>query len=346
MLVSSLVITSFSAKAAEGVEFKFSGQVSQAVTHADNGTDTDTIFVDNNNSGTRLRLKGKVDITPNVSAGVYWETQYQDNSSGAIDIGDSDNTSTFTSRIRDLWFKGGFGKVSLGQGDGAANGTSEVDNSGTWIADNSGDFLHGGLSFADSAGVKTLKLGKAFSNFDGLSRNNRLRYDTPSFGPLDLAVSVGQDKYEVGSRYSMKMGRGGKLGAALGWVDSSGPLPANQFQQVGMSASILLGSGLNFTGHYGKKMPDAGGVDPKGYYLKVGQKFGATKNQNVSLGYQKVDDLAAVGDEAKRLSLSYVYNIRNKGIELFVTGQKAELTRAGGSLEDLSTLSIGSRIKF
>lgn len=340
LLVAPLALTTFSANA-DNVEFKFSGQVSQAITQADNGTDTDTIFVDNNNSGTRLRLKGKVDVTPSLSAGVYWETQYQDNSSGAIDIGDSDNTSTFTSRIRDLWFKGSFGKVSLGQGNGAANGTSEVDNSGTWIADNSGDFLHGGLSFADSAGVKTIKLGKAFSNFDGLSRNNRLRYDTPSFGPLGLAASVGQDKYEIGTRYSMKMANGGKLGAALGYVDSK-----DKFTQVGLSASVLLGSGLNLTGHYGKKNPDAGGVDPKGYYLKVGQKFGATKNQMVSLGYQKVDDLAAAGDEAKRVSLSYVYNIPNKGIELFATAQKAELSRTAGDLEDLNTFSVGSRIKF
>lgn len=43
---------------AGAVEFSFSGQVSRALTFADNGVDDDTLFVDNNNSGTRLRLKG------------------------------------------------------------------------------------------------------------------------------------------------------------------------------------------------------------------------------------------------------------------------------------------------
>lgn len=341
LLISSLAAVSTSTQAAKGVEFKFSGQVSRAITYADNGTDSDTLFVDNNNSGTRLRLKGKVKINDGLSAGVYWETQYQDNSSGSIDIGDSDNASTFTSRIRDLWFKGGWGKVSLGQGNGAANGTSEVDNSGTWIADNSGDFLHGGLSFADGAGNKVIKLGKAFSNFDGLSRNDRLRYDAPSLGPLDLAFSVGQDKSEVGVRYSVKSPGGGKLGAALGWVDSK-----NKFTQLGMSASYLMANGFNVTGHYGERNLDGGGVDPSGYYLKVGQKFGSAKNHLVSLGYHKVQDLAAAGDDAKRYSLSYVYNIPHRGIEIFANYQNASLDRTGGSLEDLSALSVGSRIKF
>ena len=341
LIFSSLSVLTFSANAADGVEFKFSGQISRAITHADNGVDSDTIFVDNNNSGTRLRLKGKVDISESLSAGVYWETQYQDNSSSSIDIDDPDNSSAFTSRIRDLWFKGNWGKVSLGQGNGAANGTSEVDFSGTTIADYSGNNLDDGISFANNAGTKVVKNGAVFSNFDGLSRNDRLRYDTPSIGPLDLAFSVGQDKSEVAARYSLKMAGGGKLGAAVGWVDSK-----DKFSQVGLSASYLMPSGFNVTGHYGERDLDGSSVSPSGYYFKVGQKFGAAKNQDVSIGYQQVDDLAAVGDEAKRYNIAYVYHIPNKGIELFAVAQKAELDRTGGSLEDQTMLSIGSRIKF
>lgn len=341
MIISSLAATTFSVNAAEGVEFKFSGQISRAITHADNGVDSDTIFVDNNNSGTRLRLKGKVDISDSLTAGIHWETQYQDNSSSSIDIDDSDSQSAFSSRIRDLWFKGNWGKVSLGQGNGAANGTSEVDFSSTTIADYSGNNLDDGISFADSSGNKIVKNGDVFSNFDGLSRNDRLRYDAPSLGPLDLAFSVGQDKSEVGARYSLKLAGGGKAGAALGWVDSK-----DNFSQVGLSASLLLGSGFNVTGHWGERSLDGGGIDPSGYYIKFGQKLGSAKNHDVSIGYQKVDDLAAIGDEAKRLNLAYVYHIPNRGIELFAVAQKAELSRSGIDLEDQTTISIGSRIKF
>lgn len=108
-LIVSLASIPFTANAAENLEFKWSGQLSRALTFADNGADDDILFVDNNNSGTRLRLTGKVDISPGLTAGIHWETQFQENSSASIDIGDSDgsNGSGFTSRKRDLWFRQG-----------------------------------------------------------------------------------------------------------------------------------------------------------------------------------------------------------------------------------------------
>jgi len=350
LLASSLVVPLSSANAADNVEFKFSGQVSRAITFADNGTDTDTLFVDNNNSGTRLRLTGKVDLSPSLSAGVNIETQLQSNSSSSQDIGDADNSDVeinaagdkvslngFTTRIRDLWFKGGFGKVSLGQGNGAANGTSEVDFSGTTIVDYSGNNLDDGISFADSAGNKVITNGSVFSNFDGLSRNDRVRYDSPAFGPLGIAVSAGQDKSELGVRYSLKMGGGSKLGAAVGYVTDD----AKDFDQVGLSASYLTAGGFNVTGHYGEQDRNAG-VDPTSSYIKVGQKLG---KHSLSLAYHKVDDLAAAGDEATRTNLAWNYGL-GKGVEVYAGYQNASLDRTGGSLEDVDMFSVGSRIKF
>ena len=340
MLIPALAV-GFTANA-EKLEFKVSGQVSRALTYADNGTDSDTLFVDNTNSGSRLRVTGKVDISPSLSAGINIETQFEDNKSYSLDIGDSDNNNVFTSRKRDLWFKGGWGKVSLGKGDGAANNTSEVDNSGTWIANNAGDFLHSGLSFADSSGNKLVKMKQAFSDFDGLSRNNRIRYDTPKFGPVGVAVSKKQDGSEFALTYNQPMGGGSKLSGALGYVKDN----AANFKQLGLSASYLTAGGFSVTGHYGKKKPDGSSTDPKGLYLKLGQKFGSAKNHLVSVGYHKVDDLALAGDEAKRYNISYVYQIPKKGIEIFADVQRAKLSRSGGDLEDLDTVSIGSRIKF
>ena len=192
-LFTTFIAVPFTAHA--DAEVKLSGQINRAITFADNGVDDDVLFVDNNSSGTRFRLTGEMDVRPGLKAGIVWETQYQDNSSGAIDIGSSDNASTFTSRKRELWFKGGFGKFSLGQGSGAADGTSEVDYSGTnYVAEYSGNNLDDGISFADSAGNKLVKNGAVFDNFDGLSRNDRIRYDSPAYGPIGVAVSAGQDK--------------------------------------------------------------------------------------------------------------------------------------------------------
>jgi len=333
MTAASLIpMQAYGAKA----EVSISGQISRAVTFADNGVDTDQLFVDNNNSGTRLRLKGKTDLGNGNTAGVYWETQYQDNSSSSIDINDNDNSSAFTSRIREVWFKGGWGKLYLGQGNGAANGTSETDFSGTTIADYSGNNLDDGISFIGNA--TSVKNGSAFSNFDGLSRNDRLRYDLPMFGPLGIAVSTGQERSEIALRYSSKFGNGGKIGFALGQVTDD----AKEFDQLGISAAILFAGGFNIAVHVGDKDND-NGRDPSGTYIKVGKKTG---KHNVSLSFHTVDDNAADGDEAERTNISYVYNMAKMGVEIFGTYQLATLDRSGEDFEDMSYFAFGSRIKF
>lgn len=352
MLATTIsLLTASAANAADKVEIKLSGQVSRAITYADNGTDTDTLSVDNTNSGTRFRLTGKMNVNPNLKAGVAWETQYQDNSSFTTDIGDSDDggSGSLQSRKRELWFQGGFGKVSLGKGDGAANGTSEVDFSGTgYIADYSNNNLDDGLSFADAAGNKVILNRQVFSNFDGLSRNDRIRYDAPAFGPVGVAISAGQDKAEIGLRYKQALGGGSKIGAALGYVGSDNPGAANNFKQLGLSASYITSSGFNVTGAYGKRdlennPADPTRIDPQSMYIKLGQKFG---QHAVSVSYNVVEDLAQNGDEAERVNLAYVYKLNN-GIELFGMAQNASLDRTSGAdLEDVKQISIGSRIKF
>lgn len=319
-------------------EFSFSGQISRAVSQVDNGIDTDTLHVDNNNSGTRLRLKGQTDLENGTTAGVYWETQYQDNDSSAVDINDADTSSAFKSRIRELWFAGDWGKLYLGQGNGAANGTSEVDFSGTTIADYSGNNLDDGISFVSKSSATTVKNGDAMDNFDGLSRNDRLRYDLPKFWPIGIAVSSGQERSEVALRYSSKIGDGGKVGFALGQVSNDAAL----FDQFGLSASVLLANGFNVTVHVGEKDNDTG-ADPEGTYIKVGK---ITGQHHFSVGFQTVDDNAALGDEAERTNLSYVYNMAKYGVELFGTYQTSSLDRPGENFEDVDQLAFGSRIKF
>ncbi len=241
LISSGFILISASTSAATGttpltvdkINFTVYGQVNRAVTFADNGADSDTLFVDNTNSGSRVRIVGKTKLGINSSAGINIETQFEDNKGSALDIDGKDNNNVFTSRKRDLWLKGGWGKLSLGKGDGAANNTSESDNSGTWIANNAGDFLHGGLSFADNTGTKVIKMGKVFSDFDGFSRNNRMRYDTPEYGPLGIAVSKTSRGSELGLTYKQSLGGGSKLTGALGYVKES----KTDFQLLGLSVS-------------------------------------------------------------------------------------------------------------
>lgn len=335
---------------------ELSGQVSRAITYADNGVATDVFSVDNNNSGTRFRLKASNDVGNGIKGGIYWETQYQVNSSSGRDIDDADQgnnigdpdgtSSTATSRIRELWFSGGFGKVSLGKGNGAANGTSEIDYSGTFLADyaTANNLLGGGIHFREADNTDAGSKGSVFSSFDGASRNDRLRYDAPATGPVKLAGSVGQDLYELALRFAGKMGGGGKYGGGVGYVDRTG-----SSTQTNLSVSFLLASGTSFTGSWAEQSPDAStatNVDKSNIYFKVGQQFGNKKQHAASVSYQITEDRPTAGNEATSIMFAYLYNMA-KGVQLFAALGTAELDRtAGAAVEDLTTAHVGSRIKF
>jgi len=63
-----------------GVRLSFSGQVNRGVLFADDGEETETFFVDNDNSSTRFRFKAEGDIASNTVAGINIEIEAESNS--------------------------------------------------------------------------------------------------------------------------------------------------------------------------------------------------------------------------------------------------------------------------
>ena len=122
----------------DGTVIRFSGQLNMGVLHYDDGQDDFTNFVDNENSSSRVRFQ----IFSNTSEGLEvrsrpWRLStshwHQMLSASLIE----NPTGTF---IRSNIRKGGgclrkraFGKLWLGQGSMASDGTAEVDNSGTSV---------------------------------------------------------------------------------------------------------------------------------------------------------------------------------------------------------------------
>ena len=348
--LTALAVTAFLAPlAAEAakVNVKISGQVNRAVTYADNDIDDDIIFVDNNASGTRIRFTGDTEMAGGNKVGVHWETQYQDNSSSAIDIDDGDNSSTFSSRFREVWFSGAWGKFYIGQGNGAANGTAETDFSGTFIINNADTNLGDGVTFRD------LNTGDSLANsnvggFDGLSRNDRIRYDTPKLGPIVLSGDVGQDKFELAGRLRTSIAGGGKLGWSVGYWDTDDNGVGGGFGNGFVtSASVLLGNGFNVTGGWGRRDFDASGrEDSDWYYVKVGQMFGANQQHKVVVSYRQKDDADQEGDEKKEYGLGYLHHMKDYGVELYAGVYNRELDRPGVRVGDITLVHAGTRVKF
>ncbi len=142
---------------ADAVKFTASGQINKVMSDIDNGNESALGFFDNDFSGTRFRFKGSEELDNGITIGGY--TEYQMSGQGLSGAAFQPNgefgeaNGTLQERHTDIYASSSWGKVSLGQGNGAANGTSEVDLSGTWRT----DYVHGnqcalgGITFGNTS---------------------------------------------------------------------------------------------------------------------------------------------------------------------------------------------------
>ncbi len=353
--------------AAHAVKYKLSGQINRAAVYQNDGDRSDIQFVDNISSGTRWRLTGSEDIVNGMKVGFNWEWQNSQNPGGApIKFGDFGEAETM--RKAEVWFSGGWGKVSLGQGDGAGNGTTEVDLSDTWnvaytgrssfggavawrtsaggtITDGSG--APGTFSFDPDTGGSTadsataLTHGATFSHFDSFGRYDRVRYDSPALGPVTLAVSAGQsDKYEGAVRWSQGIG-GGQISAGLFYGVQNNVTKG----RYGGSVAYLFSFGTNLLVQYAENEPDAtGSTKGKNWYLKVGHKWG---NNAVSVGYGESKDVV-VGFKDKGFNIGFNHNIPKAKVDLYagLAGNTLDNSLGAASADDIYTVTVGTKLKF
>lgn len=340
-----VVAVSVFASPSYAFDFKVSGQLNRAVMSVDNGETSDTYFVDNTNSSSRFRFTGGGDISDSLEAGFNYEMEFESEPSVSVNEENSGgNTNKLDERIAEVYLKGAFGKVSLGQGDGAVNGLTHISLSGTGVASLLAHYsmIGGGIQFQENGLASGTTVRNAFSELDFESRYDRVSYASPGIGSLTLVASAGRKSdmvYEVGvtqsSEYSF-----GKVAAGIGFSQEkvSG---ADDNETLGGSASVLLNSGLNAAVSY-SELSDATERDPKNIAVQIGYKFG---NHATSIDYGITEDMHLKGDDGDVFSLNYVYKPA-PWIELYASGRQFNLDRKGSDYDDVVALLAGSRIKF
>jgi hypothetical protein len=356
LLVAAAVIMVVSTPI-NAVEVNLSGQINRALLYGDNGKDSELFFVDNDNSSTRIRVTGSEEVDGWGTFGFKGEWQFESNPSNEADIGAETGfgDNNFTERHMDIWLKSAYGKGSLGQGDMASNGTSEVDLSGTDVVTYSGvNDMGGGFTYLAPDGTKLppvagdpSTVGNTRSNFDGFGRQDRIRYDTTFLGPFTLSASLmGADQYDIAARYSAQLGGFGKLAAAaaVAFAKSERSKGEGDYDQFSSSASWLHGSGFNVTISYAKQdWNPSSHRDPDNIYVKLGYVKG---KHAVSVQWSWTNDVQVKGDEADTFGAGYVYNVV-KGIQLYAGGYIYGLDRSGvSSIDDVTTVMTGARVKF
>ena len=184
------------------------------------------------------------------------------------------------------------------------DGSAESDLSGTALAAylNVAAFA-GGLDFTNSAtgALSSIAVGAAFSNLDGLSRDDRLRYDTPDLGGLVLSSSLVD-----GGEWDAALAYGGafpalKVAAKVAYANQSA---TRNFPEEIVSGSLsgLHWSGLNLTLGGGLADDDDSTRDAIDFwYAKLGHisSIFTVGASHFSLDLGEYNDAAASGDEAR-----------------------------------------------
>jgi hypothetical protein len=261
-------------------------------------------------------------------------------------------------RKAEVWIKDErLGKVSLGKGDMASNGSSEVDLSSTTVLSYSGmaDW-GGGYFFRTNGGNFGPAIGRAWNNLDGDTRQNRIRYDTPSFGGFTLSASHRRDVADIAVRFK-KEWNSVRCAAAAAYAHDTGDKDYD-FENWSSSASCIhTPSGLNLTVAYADRDFGNGNgaafdaeVDTDFYYVKLGiaRRWNSHGKTAISIGYGETSDSVSQGDDTTALGIDFVQFIDSAALELFAGYRHWEYDddQVGISYQDMDHVIMGARMKF
>lgn len=334
-----------------------SGQVNRMLLYGGDGQESRVFHADNDNSSTRFRIIGEAGLG-GITAGVQFEFEFRSNNSNSdikIDQDTEDNTSaTLSERKIEVYFdRADLGRIWLGQGRTASDGTGEADLSGTNIVTNVDvEDLAGGLEFrnAVTGASSGIEIGDAFDSLDGGGRADRIRYDTPKFYGAKFSASHSDgDAWDLGLNYGAAYGET-NLKAGLGYRDASAT--ESNFTRVNASASILFSFGGNISVSYASDSfydELAARDDRNLYYVKLGyrtdeiSRFGATA---FSLDYYTSRDQGTAGEKSAAFGLAVVQKVPRIGTDFYVGLRNHALERTGLALEDILVAATGARVKF
>jgi len=349
-----------------GNSVTISGQVNKAVLYFDDGKTERAAVVDNDNSGTRFRILGSGKVNEAVSVGTAIEVEFQDNAANNYSIGDASASnggtgtdafgqSTFNQRRAEAYIKHKqFGKISIGQGPTASDGTAETSLSGAGMAAGGGvNFNDAGQSIRTSNQADnvfgTTTWGDKMTNLDGLSRSDRVRYDSPTFAGFQVSGSaLSGGAGDVALRYGGKFG-GVAVKAAASYVNRASQSTTVDSQWV-ISAAAEHESGINVRGQFGKT-DNSAALRDDGQIWAVGLGYDASLTSmgttSFAVGYLVNEDIAVNGDEVTMVDFGIVQHIKDAGTELYAAVTLLEFDDATTtSFEDATSIIAGTRIKF
>ena len=195
----------------EDANLSIYGQINQLGFYENDGDKGKAFFGTNSNSDTRLDIDSIKRLKNNNAIGSHLELGFDNSPSNAISQ-NTTNTQSIDTRVAEIYYQSNWGKVLLGKGKTASDDTANSDLSGTSIIARSSVGDIGGGLFFYNRGTETINgspiVSNVFNNFDGFSRKNRFRYDTPVYHGFSASASEieGSDR-DVALHYANQFGQ-------------------------------------------------------------------------------------------------------------------------------------------
>ena len=273
--------------------------------------------------------------------------------------------ATLGLRYAEAYYSGGFGKITIGQGDNAGDGSVYSDYSGVF-----------GIGHGQGTGQSTLAgyaAGSYFGSLDGgTHRMERIRYDTPAIGPVSAAVSFGKHRVAAMGAVSPVTGlpvvspavdrdivsAGAKITQNFGGTDFQAKVGTVQFSggdagNVSASAGIALPSGVTVSGTWGKGTDmhaadgiSATGADPSYFQSTIGYVMGDT---SVAVSWWQTSDFVNDESEGTAIGIGANHNMPKVNAQVYAAVQNYSVEDAGATPavdRDETVAVIGTRIKF
>ncbi|MBI3900040.1 MAG: porin [Gammaproteobacteria bacterium] len=341
------------APVAGAMEAKLSGQLNRAMMWADDGTQSNSFFVDSTTYHSFVDLSASHEVSPALTVGLKYNLGLFQNESDGVSQGSRSTADVAKTRYADTYLKGAFGKVSLGHGDSASAYFTEYDFTDSWLAIYSSATDFGGsLKFRDSTGaLSSVTPYGVVWELGGVYRTDRIKYDAPALGPVNLSISrgnSGNSPYtDIGANAKFEFG-GHKLQAYLGHAIVDLETAAGNSKNTFGSVSYLTPVGVSLTVAASTLKYDDNSYDASWQYVKLG--YDAGKHHiavDMSEGEDQLGEAAAVkGTRGKENGVGYVYDL-DKGIKTYVSYKIFKVdNHPTMTFDDLNIVTAGMYLVF
>lgn len=305
------------------VKLKLYGQIARQFGFVGDGESVTFKQGPNGNTSTRMGIVGSGKVTNDITLKTILEySVVSGDTGGGSQFANQAGSNSFGIRHLDVILSSKkFGSIWMGRGASASDGTSEVDLSGASSARLGGTAQYPVQDFilmdknSNAVPQAVATVGRFFNSFDGANRQNRIRYDTPTFFGFTAGTSI-IDKHNVDAsiKYKGKLA-GTQIAGAIGYCHTSGTQSAGSgtcfgngttikgIDQLNGSISVKLPIGLGATfsgGTQWQKRTAAGASTKKDPY-----------NLNPTIFY--VTKVTELGSTIFDYSFEYCKNCTNAG---------------------------------